>query len=132
VGGFARSSPEWRSACERTAYRWLRRFREESEAGLLDRCSAPKRIPHKTPAERAEAIEALRRLRMTGAEIAESLSMPLSTVSAWLRRIGLGKRSRLEPQARHLPRALQLQTTTRLLGNKPPGTRLTKAARNYT
>lgn len=82
---------------ERTAYRWLRRFREEGDAGLLDRCSAPKRIPHKTPAERVEAIEALRRLRMTAAEIAELLSMPLSTVSAWLKRIGLGKRSRLEP-----------------------------------
>jgi transposase InsO family protein len=82
---------------ERSAYRWLRRFREEGEAGLCDRSSAPKRVPHKTPAERVEAIEALRRLRMTGAEIAELLRMPISTVSAWLKRIGLGRRSRLEP-----------------------------------
>ena len=82
---------------DRSAYRWLRRFREEGEAGLCDRSSAPKRMPHKTPAERVEAIEALRRLRMTATEIAELLSMPISTVSAWLRRIGLGKRSRLEP-----------------------------------
>jgi transposase InsO family protein len=43
------------------------------------------------------AIEALRRLRMTAAEIAECLRMALSTVSRWLKRIGLGKRSRLEP-----------------------------------
>jgi transposase InsO family protein len=42
-------------------------------------------------------IAGLRRLRMTGAEIAETLSMPLSTVSAVLTRIGLGKLSRLEP-----------------------------------
>ena len=42
-------------------------------------------------------IELLRRLRMTAAEIAEVLQMPLSTVSAVLKRIGLGKRSRLEP-----------------------------------
>jgi len=42
-------------------------------------------------------IEALRRLRMTASEIAEILQLPLSTVSAWLKRIGLGKRSRLEP-----------------------------------
>ena len=42
-------------------------------------------------------IELLRRLRMTAAEIAEILRMPLSTVSAVLKRIGLGKRSRLEP-----------------------------------
>jgi hypothetical protein len=34
---------------------------------------------------------------MTGAEIAELLSMPLSTVSKLLKSIGLGKRSRLEP-----------------------------------
>jgi hypothetical protein len=44
-----------------------------------------------------QAIEALRRLRMTGAEIAEVLGVPLSTVSLWLKRIGLGKRSRLDP-----------------------------------
>jgi transposase InsO family protein len=42
-------------------------------------------------------IEKLRRLRMTASEIAEVLGMVLSTVSLWLRRIGLGKRSRLEP-----------------------------------
>jgi len=82
---------------ERTGYRWLARFREEGEPGLLDRSSAPRRIPHRTPAERVEAIQTLRRLRMTAAEIAELLSMPISTVSAWLKRIGLGKRSRLEP-----------------------------------
>ena len=34
---------------------------------------------------------------MTAAEIAEVLGLPLSTVSLWLKRIGLGKRSRLEP-----------------------------------
>ncbi len=34
---------------------------------------------------------------MTGSEIAEVLELPLSTVSLWLKRIGLGKRSRLEP-----------------------------------
>jgi hypothetical protein len=35
---------------------------------------------------------------MTGAEIAELLEMPLSTVGAMLNRIGLGRLSRLEPQ----------------------------------
>jgi transposase InsO family protein len=34
---------------------------------------------------------------MTAAEIAECLRMALSTVSRWLKRIGLGKRSRLDP-----------------------------------
>jgi transposase InsO family protein len=82
---------------ERTAYRWLRRWREEGAAGLLDRSSAPRSIPHRTAAERVEVIEKLRRLFMTAAEIAEVLGMALSTVSAVLKRIGLGKRSRLEP-----------------------------------
>jgi hypothetical protein len=73
------------------------RWRAEGEAGLFDRSSAPKRIPRRTPADRERAIEALRRVRLTAAEIAEALEMALSTVSAVLRRIGLGKLSRLEP-----------------------------------
>jgi transposase InsO family protein len=82
---------------DRTAAKWLARWRAEGEAGLVDRSSAPLRIPHRTSRRRVEAIVRLRRLRMTAAEIAEVLSMALSTVSAVLRRVGLGKRSRLEP-----------------------------------
>ncbi len=82
---------------ERTAAKWLARYRSEGKEGLRDRSSAPKQIPHRTPAERVRLIELLRRLRMTAAEIAEVLLMPLATVSAILKRIGLGKRSRLEP-----------------------------------
>jgi transposase InsO family protein len=82
---------------ERSARKWLSRWRSEGEAGLLDRSSAPKRVPSRLPADRVAAIEALRRLRMTAAEIAEVLGMALSTVSRWLARIGLGKRSRLAP-----------------------------------
>src|SRR3954449_532312 len=82
---------------ERSARKWLGRRRTEGEAGLLDRSSAPRNIPSRLPADRLEAIEALRRLRMTAAEIAEVLGMALSTVSRWLARIGLGKRSRLAP-----------------------------------
>jgi transposase InsO family protein len=82
---------------ERTAGKWVARFRVEGRAGLLDRSSAPHRRPRRTPPERVAAIEALRRLRLTGAEIALKLGIPLATVSRWLKRIGLGKRSRLEP-----------------------------------
>ena len=81
----------------RTLSKWLRRFREEGGQGLLDRSSAPRSVPNRTCEERVAVIAALRRLRMTGAEIAETLRMPLSTVSAVLTRIGLGKLSRLEP-----------------------------------
>ena len=46
---------------------------------------------------RVAVIASLRRLRMTGAEIAQTLAMPVSTVSGILTRIGLGKLWRLEP-----------------------------------
>ncbi len=81
----------------RTAGKWVRRYRAEGEAGLLDRSSAPKHVHNATEPERVEAIAALRRVRLTGPEIAETLEMPTSTVSAVLKRIGLGKLSRLEP-----------------------------------
>jgi transposase InsO family protein len=82
---------------ERSARKWLARWRAEGEAGLLDRSSAPKGRPTRLAADRLGTIEALRRLRMTAAEIAEILGMALSTVSRWLRRIGLGRRSALAP-----------------------------------
>jgi len=80
---------------ERRAGEWVRRFRAEGELGLLDRSSAPKRIHNRTPDERVQVIAALRRLRMTGAEIAEVLRMPETTVSGILTRIGMGKLGRL-------------------------------------
>jgi len=81
----------------RTISKWLRRYRGEGEQGLLDRCSAPWSVPSRTDERRVAVIAGLRRLRMTGAEIAETLGMPLSTVSGILTRIGLGKLWRLEP-----------------------------------
>src|SRR5258708_35631017 len=81
----------------RTVSKWLRRFRLEGAPGLLDRCSGPASVPLRTAEARVATIAALRRLRMTGAEIAEALGMPVSTVSGILTRIGLGKLWRLEP-----------------------------------
>ena len=74
---------------ERTCSKWVKRYVAEGEAGLLDRPSAPRSIPHRTPEDRVEVIATLRRLRMTGAEIAFCLGMALSTVSAVLTRVGL-------------------------------------------
>jgi transposase InsO family protein len=82
---------------ERTARKWVERYRAEGEAGLVDRPSAPNSQPGATPDDRIEVIAALRRLRLTGQEIAECLSMALSTVQGILTRIGLGKLSRLDP-----------------------------------
>ena len=87
---------------ERRAAAWLRRFREEGEAGLEDRSSAPRRIPHKTSPEREQAILALRDLRFTAAEIAEALGLAHSTVSAVLKRLGRGRLPRIkEPDNRY-------------------------------
>jgi transposase InsO family protein len=76
---------------------------EEGEAGLFDRSSAPRRVHNRTCEARIEAIAALRRVRFTGAEIAEILAMPETTVSGILTRIGLGKLGRLglEPAERY-------------------------------
>jgi len=82
---------------ERRCAEWVRRYRCEGEAGLHDRSSAPKEVANRTDEHRIEAIAALRRLRMTGAEIAEILGMALSTVGGILNQIGLGMLSRLEP-----------------------------------
>jgi transposase InsO family protein len=82
---------------ERTVWRWLRRWRAEGEAGVRDRSSRPRRSPGRLPVATVAAITSLRKLRMTAAQIAELVGLALSTVSAWLKRVGLGKRSRLAP-----------------------------------
>jgi transposase InsO family protein len=79
----------------RCARKWVGRYRLEGELGLIDRSSAPHRVANRTPAERVAVIVALRQLRMTAAEIAETLAMPLSTVSVVLRRQGMGRLGRI-------------------------------------
>src|SRR5438067_6649012 len=79
----------------RCARKWVGRFRLEGELGLYDRSSAPRRVANRTGPDRFEAIARLRRLRFTAAEIAETLAMPLSTVSGILTRAGMGRLGRL-------------------------------------
>ncbi len=88
---------------ERTAGKWAQRFSDEGDAGLLDRSSAPKQVANRTDERRVQAIAALRRLRLTGAQIAQALSMPEQTVSGILTRIGMGRLGRLglEPTRRY-------------------------------
>jgi transposase InsO family protein len=88
---------------ERTAGKWARRYRVAGELGLLDRSSAPHRVANRTPEDRVQAIAALRRLRFTGAQIAELFEMAETTVSGILTRIGLGRLGRLglEPARRY-------------------------------
>jgi len=78
----------------RCARKWVGRYRD-GDRRLLDRSSAPQRLANRTSSERVAVIVKLRRLRMTAAEIAETLQMPLSTVSGILTRSGLGRLGRL-------------------------------------
>jgi transposase InsO family protein len=88
---------------DRTCSKWVGRYRLDGELGLVDRSSAPRRVPNRTEQHTIEAIAALRRLRFTGPEIAELLDRPLSTVSGILTRIGMGRLGRLglEPAVRY-------------------------------
>lgn len=81
---------------ERSAYRWLARWRAGDEE-LGDRSSAPRRVANRTPKAVQDTIERLRRLRMTSTAIAGRLEMAVSTVGAVLVRLGLARLSRLEP-----------------------------------
>jgi transposase InsO family protein len=102
-GWTLRKAAEAAEVSVRCARKWVGRYRAEGELGLLDRSSAPQRIPHRIGEDRVQAIAALRRLRFTGPEIAETLGMALSTVSGILTRIGMGKLGRLglEPARRY-------------------------------
>lgn len=83
--------------CARTAQKWLERFKAEGPAGLMDRSSRPKRLYRPTPAAIVEQVEALRRQRFTGKQIAADLSVSAATVSRILRRLGLNRMRDLEP-----------------------------------
>jgi transposase InsO family protein len=86
----------------RCARKWVGRYRG-GDRQLRDRSSAPRRVANRTPDDRIAVVVKLRQLRMTAAEIAETLQMPHSTVSALLRRNGIGRLGRLglEPAVRY-------------------------------
>jgi transposase InsO family protein len=121
-----------------TCSKWVARARQEGASGLLDRSSAPHRVVNRTSEETVAAIAALRRLRMTGPEIAEVLGRPLSTISGILTRIGMGRLGRLgmEPAVRY-ERArpgelihIDVKKLGRIVGG--PGKRVRGGSSHYT
>ncbi|BBD38234.1 integrase [Aminobacter sp. Y103A] len=82
---------------ERTAYRWLDRYRAGDRV-LHDRSSAPRNCRHRLAAMQVSRIEQLRRQRMTGPAIARSLGLARSTVGLVLRRLGLNRLAWLDPR----------------------------------
>ena len=81
---------------QRTAYKWLARYRTGGEAALHDRGSTPERSPRRTHEATVADIERLRRERLSGPRIARRLGLPVSTVGAVLRRLGLGRLKTLD------------------------------------
>jgi len=80
----------------RTAYKWLRRYRQEGVTGY-DRSSRPRHCPHQTSAHRHQEIVRLRRLRRTYRQISRQLGVSQSTVGRVLPKLGLNRFSALEP-----------------------------------
>lgn len=72
------------------AHRWVRRFREQGAAGLVDRSSRPHHCPRRTPAATEDAVIELRRRERRGQDwIGAELGVPARTVSSILRRHGM-------------------------------------------
>jgi transposase InsO family protein len=75
-----------------TAYKWVRRYRVEGEAGLLDRSCRPHRSPRMLPIEQAQAIVVARIERRWGPHrLAPLTGHPRSTIYAALRRAGVSR-----------------------------------------
>ena len=87
----------------RTCSKWVARYRAEGSVGLRDRSSAPRVVAHRTDPATEQLLAALRRLRFTAPELSELLGLPCSTISAVLKRLGLGRLGRLglEPAVRY-------------------------------
>ncbi len=69
------------------AYRWVKRYREEGPAGLVDRSSRPHRCPTRSSAAVETTVVELRRSSRRGQDwIGAELGMPARTVSSILRR----------------------------------------------
>ena len=112
-----------------TAYRWVRRYRAEGRAGLVDRSSRPRRFPNQTPEVVEDRICELRLSRRWGPHrIAWALGMPRSTVERVLRRRGLPRLDAIDPPTRRIVRRYErdrpgelLHVDVKKLGRVPPG-----------
>jgi transposase InsO family protein len=81
----------------KTVGKWVARFAAEGPAGLVDRSSRPHCLYRPTPEATAERIEALRRQRWTGKQIAQETGVSPATVGRVLQRLGLSRIKDLEP-----------------------------------
>jgi transposase InsO family protein len=82
---------------EKTAAKWVRRYRALGQAGMQDLSSKPRRSPRQTSSSLLERVLAFRRLRWNGWRIAHELGLSRATVSRILRRAGLNRLRSLDP-----------------------------------
>lgn len=102
------------------AHRWVRRFRAEGAAGLLDRSSRPHRMPTKTTPDREAAVLAARgRLRFGPARLAAETGVPARTISRILVRHQVPPLAWLDPVTGALIRATR--ATTNRYEHEHPG-----------
>jgi hypothetical protein len=81
----------------RTARKWADRYREEGQAGMLDRSSAPHRQPNRTPTPVVRKIVHLRwKQRLGPVAIADRLGMASSTVHAVLVRCRINRLTHID------------------------------------
>ena len=81
-----------------TLKKWLRRYRAEGAAGLVDRPCRPRCSPRQLPAERVAQIIAMRQQRRSGRFIGQHLAVSGASVSRILRRARLSRWRDLEPR----------------------------------
>jgi transposase InsO family protein len=81
----------------KTVAKWVARFQAEGPAGLMDRSSRPRSSPSQAAPAICARVEALRRQRHTGEQIAAEVGVSAATVSRILKRLGLNRLSALEP-----------------------------------
>jgi len=73
-----------------SVYKWVRRWKAEGDAGLLDRSSRPRSSPRQTSVQTTQKIVAARVVEHVGArELSALLGVPASTIGAVLRRAQL-------------------------------------------
>ena len=81
----------------KTVAKWVARFEVKGADGLVDRSSKPHSSPSQATPAVCAAVEALRRQRHTGAQIAAEVGVSPASVSRILKRLGLNRLSALEP-----------------------------------
>jgi transposase len=71
-GWTLKAAAEAAAVSVRCARKWVGRYRQEGERACSTAPRPPQRVANRTPPDRVQAILALRQLRLTGAEIAET------------------------------------------------------------